>query len=301
MSDQTLIEKLGFSSTDKVVIFHMDDVGFSHASNVASFECLDFGVATCGSVIVPAPWFLETASICKNNPKYDMGVHLTLTCEYDYYRWRALSTVDQKTGLLDDEGCLWSTTEEAVMHVTPEAAEKEMRAQIQRALDHGIDVTHIDSHMGTVVADPKFIESYLALGSEFKIPVFMPRLTRKEIVDLGFAEYADMYLELLPQLEANGTILMDQIFIHTGGEQPDKLQYYCDRMAEIKPGLAHFLFHPAKMTPELEAITPDSAIWRNQDYMAFTDKRIKDCIKKHKLKLIGYRRLRDYLRKNVYI
>lgn len=300
MSDQTLIEKLGFSPDDKVVIFHMDDVGFSHSSNVASFECLDFGVATCGSVIVPSPWFLETAFICKNNPIYDIGVHLTLTCEYDLYRWRALSTVDKETGLLDDEGCLWRTTAEAIMYVAPEAAEIEMRTQIQRALDHGIDVTHIDTHMGTVL-DPKFIQAYLALGAEFKIPAFMPRLTRNEIVEMGFPEYADMYMELLPQLEAAGAVLLDQIIINTGGEQPDKLKYYCDRMAEIKPGLTHLLFHPAKMSPELEAIAPDSGTWRDQDYMAFTDKRIKNCVKKHKFKLIGYRKIRDYLRKNVYI
>ncbi|MFX1284907.1 MAG: polysaccharide deacetylase family protein [Promethearchaeota archaeon] len=300
MSDQPLIEKLGFSPTDKVVIFHIDDVGFSHASNLASFECLDFGVATCGSVIVPSPWFLETASICKNNPKYDMGVHLTLTCEYDLYRWRALSTVDKETGLLDDEGCLWRTTEEAIKHVAPEAAKNEMRTQIQRALDHGIDVTHIDTHMGAVI-DPKFIQSYLTLASEFKIPAFLPRLSREEIINMGFGDYADMYMELLPQLEASGTVLLDQIIINTGGEQPDKLQYYCDRMAEIKPGLTHFLFHPAKMSPELKGITPDSGVWRNQDYMAFTDNRIKKCIKKLKLKLIGYRKIREYLRKNLHI
>ena len=101
MKNLTLIEKLGFEASDKVVIFHIDDIGFSHASNLASFKCLDLGVASCGSIITPAPWFLEAASICKNNPKYDVGVHLTLTCEYELYRWRALSSVDPKTGLLD--------------------------------------------------------------------------------------------------------------------------------------------------------------------------------------------------------
>ena len=65
---RSIIEKLGYEADDKVVIFHIDDMGFSHAGNIASFECLDFGVASCGSVIVPAPWFLETASICKKNP-----------------------------------------------------------------------------------------------------------------------------------------------------------------------------------------------------------------------------------------
>ena len=92
-------------------------MGFSHASNVASFECLDFGVATCGSVIVPSPWFLETALTCRNNPSYDVGVHLSLTCEYELYRWRALSSTDPNTGLLDHEGCLWRTADEAIENV----------------------------------------------------------------------------------------------------------------------------------------------------------------------------------------
>jgi len=155
MSKLTLIEKLGFETTDKVVIFHIDDVGFSHSSNLASFECLDFGVASCGSVIVPAPWFLETASICRSKPQYDIGVHLTLTCEYDLYRWRALSSVDPDSGLLDSEKSLWRTTEEAIKNVKPKAAEAEMRIQVQTALDSGIDITHIDTHMGTVMS-PNF-------------------------------------------------------------------------------------------------------------------------------------------------
>jgi predicted glycoside hydrolase/deacetylase ChbG (UPF0249 family) len=297
MSDQSFIEKLGYSSTDKVVILHIDDIGFSHSSNKASFECLDFGAATCGSVIVPSPWFLETASICRNNPKYDVGVHLALTCEYELYRWRALSTVDHKTGLLDNEGCLWRTSEEAVKYVNPEAAEKEMRTQIQVAIANGIDVTHIDTHMGTVIY-PKFIQSYIMLAKEYNIPAFLPKLSREEIEAMGYGEFAEDYLNLLPQLEASGVPLLDQVIIDTGGEQPDKTKYYCECLSKIKPGLTHLLFHPAKMSAELKAITPDSVVWRDQDYKAFTDPQIKDCIKKYDLKLIGYREIRNYLRQS---
>ncbi|MFX0209861.1 MAG: polysaccharide deacetylase family protein [Candidatus Hodarchaeota archaeon] len=295
MNNQSFIEKLGYSSTDKVVILHIDDMGFSHSSNIASFECLDFGAATSGSAIVPSPWFLETASICRNNPKYDVGVHLTLTCEYELFRWRALSTIDHKTGLLDNEGCLWRTSEEAVKYVNPEAAEKEMRTQIQVAIANGIDVTHIDTHMGTVIY-PKFIQSYLMLAKEFNIPAFLPRLSREDIEAKGYGEFAEAYFNFLPQLEASGIPLLDQIIIDTGREQPDKTKYYCDYLSEIKPGLTHLLFHPAKMSPELKAITPDSAVWRDQDYKVFTDQQIKECIKKYDLKLIGYREIKDYLR-----
>lgn len=296
MGDKTLIEKLGFNADDKVAILHIDDMGFSHASNVASFECLDFGAATCGSVIVPAPWFLETARICRENPKYDVGVHLALTCEYDLYRWRALSTTDLETGLLDSEGCLWRTTEDAVENITPDAAEKELRTQIQMALDNGIDVTHIDTHMGTVM-NPKFIQSYLMLASEFKVPAFFPKLSREEIMAMGLGEYADVYLEILSQLEGSGFPILDQIIIDTGGEHSNKIKYYCKRISEIKSGLSHLLFHPAKMSSELKAITPDSAVWRDQDYRAFTNLKIKECIEKHNIKLIGYRQVRKYFQR----
>jgi predicted glycoside hydrolase/deacetylase ChbG (UPF0249 family) len=295
MSDLTLIEKLGFSPTEKVVIFHIDDMGFSHASNVASFECLDFGIASCGSVIVPSPWFLETAAICRNNPHYDVGVHLTLTCEYDQYRWRALSSVDPSTGLLDEERSLWRTLEEAVSHVNPEAAEYEMKTQIQTALDNGIDVTHIDSHMGTVL-NPKFIRSYITLAQEFNIPAFIPRLSKEELIEIGMSEYVDAYLKLFDDLEGSGLPLIDNMVIDTGGDQPDKTKYYCNLFSKIKPGLTHFLFHSAKMGPELLAITPESSNWRNQDYEAFISNDLKKCVKKYNLKIIGYRDLRNLLR-----
>jgi len=295
MKNLTLIEKLGFEASDKVVIFHIDDIGFSHASNLASFKCLDLGVASCGAIITPAPWFLEAASICKKNPKYDVGVHLTLTCEYELYRWRALSSVDPKTGLLDSERSLWRTSEEAIANITIEAAEIEMRSQIQMALDNGIDVTHIDSHMGTVL-NPKFLPSYLKLAREFNIAAFLPKLTREELIDLGLGEHADVYLKMFANLEEKGTPLLNHVILDTMGAHPNKLEYYCKRFAEIKSGLTHFLFHPAKMSPELKAITPDSASWRDLDFGAFSDPNIKECVEKYDLKTIGYKEIRDYIR-----
>jgi predicted glycoside hydrolase/deacetylase ChbG (UPF0249 family) len=295
MTNKSITEKLGFDASDKVVIFHIDDMGFSHASNVASFECLDFGIASCGSILVPAPWFLEVASICKNNPKYDLGIHLTFTCEYDLYRWRALSTVDPKSGLLDSEKSLWRTSEEAIANVTITAAELEMRAQIQMALENGIDITHIDTHMGTVI-DTKFLPIYLKMAREFNVPAFLPKVNKQMLIERGLGDSADVIIKMFSQLEAKGVPMLDHIIIDTGGDYPNKTEYYCNLIAEINPGLTHFLFHPAKMSQELEGITPDSAIWRDQDYKAFTDPRLKDCIEKYDINIIGYRKIRDYLR-----
>ena len=295
MTNQSIIEKLGFEASDKVVIFHIDDMGFSHASNVASFECLDYGIASCGSILVPAPWFLEVASICRDNPKYDVGIHLTFTCEYDLYRWRALSSVDPKSGLLDSEKSLWRTSEEAIANVTVAAAELEMRAQIQMALDNGINITHIDTHMGTVI-DPKFLPIYLKMAREFNVPAFLPKVNKEMLIEVGLGDTADVIIKMFSQLEAQGVPMLDHIIIDTGGEYTDKTEYYCSLFAEIKPGLTHFLFHPAKMSSELEGITPDSAGWRDQDYKAFKDPRLKECVERNDITIIGYKQIRDYLR-----
>ena len=298
MSKLTLIEKLGFETSDKVVIFHIDDMGFSHSSNIASFECLDFGVASCGSLIVPAPWFLEAAEICRKNSKYDVGVHLTLTCEYDLYRWRALSSVDPHTGLLDFEQSLWKTAEEAIANVNVKAAEDEMRAQIQTALDAGVNVTYIDSHMGAVM-HPKFIQTYLKLAREFNVAPFLPRLSKEELIAVGLGDLADIYEKMFENIENSTVPLLDHAIIDTMGNSPNKTEYYCKRFGEIKPGITHFLFHAAKMSPELNAITPDSASWRDLDYQAFTDPKIKECVEKYNLKIIGYREIRDLIRKEL--
>lgn len=292
MTNQSIIEKLGYEATDKVVIFHIDDIGFSHAANVASFECLDFGVASCGSALVPAPWFLETAEICRKNPKYDVGVHLTLTCEYELYRWRALSSIDPETGLLDKERSLWRTMEEAVKNISPKAAEAEMRMQIQTAVDNGIDITHIDTHMGTVM-DTKFIPFYLKMSREFNVPAFVPRVTREDLIALGLEAQADIYLSMFSKLEESGIPIVDNLMAVELEVQTDRVEYYTKLFAEIKPGLTHFLFHPAKMSPELNAIVPETASARNRDYEAFTNQKLKEYAEKNDLKIIGYREIRD--------
>ncbi len=297
MKSISLIEKLGYEVEDKVVIIHIDDIGFSHSSNVASFECLDYGIASCGSLIVPSPWFLEAVAIYQKNPVYDLGVHLTLTCEYDLYRWRALSSVDPSTGLLDSEQCLWRTTEEAIENVSAKAAEAEMRAQINRAIENGIDITHIDAHMGTVM-HPKFIPTYLKLAEVYNVVAFLPRPTNKQLEDIGMGDQIEVFEKMFSNLEERGIPILDHMIIDTGGAHADKVKYYCNLFKKVKPGVTHLLFHSAKMSPELQAITPDSAKWRNQDYEAFINPKVKECIEKIGIKVIGYRDIKAVSLKN---
>ena len=284
---------MGFAEDDRVLITHIDDMGFCHAANVASAECLESGAASCGSVIVNAPWFREAVDICKENPQFDVGVHLTLTAEYPTFRWPALSSRDRSTGLLDEEGYLWATREDAIRHISEAAAEAEMRAQIDTALDAGIDVTHIDTHMGSVV-HPKFLRIYLSLANEYNVPAFLPNITRERLETLNEDGMANEYLEVLEKVEIDEVPTLDEIIIDTLIDLDDKKAFYRELIDDIKPGLTHLLFHPAKNGEELQAIA-DTYGSRNADYEAFSDPELKKYIDDAGIRHIGYRELRAHL------
>jgi chitin disaccharide deacetylase len=291
------LKKMGYGPEDRVLITHIDDMGFCHAANQASLQCLTQGSATCASILVNAPWFQEAAMIANDNPKFDLGVHLTLTAEYPSFRWPALSTRDPASGLLDASGYLWATREDAIRHVTVDAAETEMRAQIDRALEAGIDVTHIDTHMGSVV-HPKFLAGYLGLAAEYQIPAFLPKITRNRLEALGEGEMAADYLEILELVQQEKIPTLDDILIETMVPLDEKLGFYKNLISKIGPGLTHLLFHPAVDGEELAAIA-DTHVSRNADFEAFSDQRLRDFAEAQGIHLIGYRELKEQLRTEV--
>ncbi len=231
--------------------------------------------------------------MCLEHPEFDVGVHLTLTAEYPGYRWPALSTRDPASGLLDKEGYLWHTREDAIRHVQVDAAEAEMRAQIETALAAGIEITHIDTHMGSVV-HPRFLTKYLALAQEYGVPAFLPRVTRERLEALRMGEVADDYLEVLERIDNDAVPTLDEIIIETLNDMADKTSFYRELITGIKPGLTHLLFHPATDSDELRAIA-DTWESRHADYLAWRDPELKQFIENEGIKLIGYRQLREHL------
>ena len=287
------LEKMGFDEDDRVLITHIDDMGFCHAANEASLACLASGAASCASIIVNAPWFMEAARICVDHPEFDVGVHLTLTAEYPTFRWPALSSRDPSTGLLDNEGYLWRSREDAVRNVTVEAAEAEMRAQIDTALEAGIDVTHIDTHMGSVV-HPKFLVSYLTLANEYGVPAFLPRITRERLEALAMGDAADDFMAILEKVDEAQVPVLDEIIIDTLVDLDDKAGFYREKIDGIGPGLTHLLFHPAINGEELQAIA-DTHLSRHADYLAWSKPETRQYIADAGIKQIGYRELRSHL------
>ena len=287
------LARMGYGPDDRVLILHIDDMGFCHAANAASLACLTEGSATCASILVNGPWFQEAVQMAKANPQLDLGVHLTLTAEYPTYRWPALSSRDPETGLLDADGYLWATREDAVRKVSVAAAEGEMRAQIDGALAAGIDVTHIDTHMGSVV-HPKFLGSYLRLAHEYGVPAFLPRITRDRLQALGEGDMADEFLQVLAMVDTDQGPTLDDIIIETLVPKTSKHDFYRDLIKGVQPGLTHLLFHPAVAGAELEAIA-DTHASRHADYEAFLDRSLRDFAESLGIHLVGYRDLKAHL------
>ena len=164
MNPNPILKRLGFSNNDRLVIIHTDDIGMCHASIQAFSELVDFGLISSGATMVPCSWFPHVALFCRQNPKVDMGVHLTLTSEWQTYRWSPVSTQHIESGLIDSEGYFHRSSEDAQSNGDPEAVQIELQAQLSRAIDMGITVSHLDTHMATV-AHPKFIPGYIQLAA----------------------------------------------------------------------------------------------------------------------------------------
>jgi len=293
------LERLGFGPDERVVIIHADDLGMCHAANTAFADVVAAGTVACGSIMVPCPWFLEMAAYARSHPEADLGVHLTLTSEWNGYRWGPISTRDRASGLLDEQGYLWPDVASLLEHMHAEAAVREMRAQMERALGAGVDVTHIDTHMGSVV-HPALTEAYIGLGLEYGLPVMLPRLSREALLARGLpAPVAEALRRAASRAEESGRLfLIDHITdLDDAVAMRDPISGYRDLLASLPPGLTHLIYHAASDTEEARAVMGDAAAarrvidWRTMSAAAF-----REVLAESGVRSIGYRDLRRAMR-----
>jgi chitin disaccharide deacetylase len=295
MNPNPILKKLGFSNTDRLAIIHTDDIGMCQASVQAYADLWENGTISSGAIMMPCPWAKTAAEFCKTHPGVDMGVHATLTAEWANYRWRPLSTVDPSTGMTDADGFLWRSSEEAQANGDQEAVMVELQTQVRKALEWGVDATHIDTHMGTV-AHPKFIPAYVQTGMQNRLPLMIPRGDSNVYQRIGLDEAtAAMFANFVNSLEEQGLPLVDNM-VGVPLDQPEgQLEIVKKMFSELPIGVTHFIIHPSVDTSELRAITPD---WpsRVANYRTFMSKELKEFLKNSGVHVIGYRDLRKVMR-----
>jgi predicted glycoside hydrolase/deacetylase ChbG (UPF0249 family) len=297
LNSQSLLRKLGFQPDQRVDIFHADDVGMCHGANVAFEELSKDGMITCGSVMVPCPWFSEVVAMAAANPDFDLGVHLTLTSEWRSYRWAPISSTRPSSGLIDADGYFWHRLPMLAAHVVPEAAEIEMRAQIERALATGIDITHLDSHMGVALL-PQLIDIYIRLGREYRLPVLLPINLGEYTSVLEFDNISlNEVTEGLARLDADGWPLVDHFRMTPGVAPQESDRAYRELIADLPVGLTLIAVHP-NTSGDIEAIIPQRAHFRTEEYRLFRNVNFKEFIAAQNVESLGFRPIRELLRQN---
>ncbi|MEN8181733.1 MAG: polysaccharide deacetylase family protein [Myxococcota bacterium] len=292
----SLAESLGFEADDRVAVVHVDDLGMCHAANEGGFQALENGPATCGSVMVPCPWFAEAARRARAEPAFDLGVHLTLNSEWEHYRWGPVAGRSAVPSLLDDEGFLPRTTLETVGRAKPEEVELELRAQIEHALEAGVDVTHLDSHMGTCFFPP-FIEVYARLARDFRLPVFAVRPDEEALARAGIRGALGVIRELVDSLENDGVPILDAFdansldFPEGEGEVHNRA-----RLRGLRSGVNYLICHAAQGGEELRAITPDSAHQRDFEHRFYGGEAGRRALEAAGIRTVGMRAIRELMR-----
>jgi predicted glycoside hydrolase/deacetylase ChbG (UPF0249 family) len=303
--DSTYAEKLGFPKGKKVVIFHIDDVGMSLDGNHGAIDAMEKGVATSCSIMMTCPWVPGYFHYLKDHPDTDAGLHLTLTSEWKDYRWGPLSGKPAVPGLVDNEGAMWPSVGDVVKHATADEVEKEIRAQIERAWQMGFRPTHMDSHMGTLFATPAFIQRYVKLGMEYRIPIMFPGGHNTLVVEQTKASAADMQMarNLGKALWQAGLPVIDDLHNTSyaphlpAGVKPTadnlrkyKTQFYIDALKSLKPGITYVIMHCIKPT-EVFPFISDSGPIREGDFLAMTNPELKQFIEKEGIILMTMREL----------
>jgi predicted glycoside hydrolase/deacetylase ChbG (UPF0249 family) len=273
----TLAERLGHDADARLVIINCDDLGSSHAANLGVYEALRRGVATSATLMVPCPWAREAASRYRGE---DVGVHLTLNAEYDLYRW---GPITHAPSLIDGDGGFPRTLEDVWDHADLDEVRRELRSQIERAILWGFDISHLDSHMGTLQLRPEFFDVYLEMAVDHDLPIRLSGKSTERLVGFPFR-----------QLAAEEGVLFPDHFVlvqSVGSRRTIERTLF-----DLRPGVTELYVHPAQDTPELRALAPD---WtsRVDDLDLVTEGGgLRAMLERAGVVLVGYRELRDLQR-----
>jgi chitin disaccharide deacetylase len=270
-NSRSLASRLGHSDDTRLVIISCDDLGSCHAATEGVYQAIRHGVATCASIMVPAPWARYAADQYKGE---DIGVHLTLNAEHPLYRWGPLT---HAPSLLSGEGGFPRSVDDLWEHADSTEVLRECRAQIERSLAWGIDLT-------SITLRPEFFDVYLELAVEFKLPIRLPSTISADTAGFPFR-----------QLAADEGIVFPDHFDHdwrTGSRER-----VLSALSSLAPGVTEIHVQPSIDTPEVRALGDIASGWIDDLTLATSDE-LRKAVLASGAVLIGYRELRDAMRSN---
>jgi chitin disaccharide deacetylase len=287
-----VLRALGFSPRDRVVVVHADDIGMFPSTVPAIDDLMEFGLVTSASAMVPCPSFPDVVNWRQRKPELDLGVHLTLTSEWERYRWGPISTQSEASGLCDKHGYFHHNAPAVRRHARREAVGVEMRCQIDLAERSGLAPTHIDSHMYVAMCD-EFVNDYLQIGCERRIPAFMTRAHGNSPGEQELFRHRAM------EWENRAQPVFACLKVATRSGDVENQQGFVQQLFDHLPaGLSCVLLHPALDTPVIRHVTRD---WQSRvaDFEVFRQPSLRAHIRNLGIQLISYQPLRDAMRRQL--
>ena len=278
---RTIAERLGYPKDAKLLILHADDLGAAHSVDAASLDALDKGAISSASIMMPTPWVTEVAAYARAHPNADLGLHLTLTSEWETYRWGSVSPADKIPSLLDSAGTFPNEEKLVAAKAKPVEVEREIRAQIDRALELGVRPTHLDSHMGSLFTTPELVATYVKVAHDYHLPFLALKGSPLAAPQAGLT---------------NRDILLDAVIIASPEVPRDQWkEFYLKSIAGLKPGLTEMIVHLGHDDSELQAVTvnhePYGSAWRQRDYDVVTSAEFRKALQDNHVILVTWKEL----------
>ena len=281
-----LEEKLGYSSSDKLLIIHADDLGLAKSVNKATFDALEKGGVNSASIMANCKFINEVKKYAGQNPNTDLGVHLTVTNEWKNYRWKGLAPANESQTLVNNIGEFPVGIKNFVLRADPDELKKELQAQINKIKSLGIKPTHIDSHEGALFFNKNHFRVYLEVGEKNKLPVFVPKG-----VDAHFNKE-------FPKPK-NVVVVKDLYMARKGLKRAEWEAFYLNTLNGLKPGLSQLIVHLGYDDNEMREISVDhpdyGASWRCLDYKAVTSDGFLKALKQNNIKLVTWKEIQKAL------
>lgn len=280
-------ERLGYSRDAKLLIIHADDLGVAHSVNDASTMVMEKGSVTSASIMVPCPWFSEIAAYARSHPKADLGLHLTLTSEWKFYKWGPVAGKTDVPGLVNKNGFFYSSVDSVYRFAKLDEVEKELRAQIEKAKQFGIDFTHFDSHMAALFGDAEYLKLLIKLGREYKVPVLLNKAGPRSAFNASLENYL-----------TEKDFQLDGIFTASPNDYKDGMEnFYTRVLKNLQPGVTEIIMHAAHDDSEMQAVTVDhpnwGSAWRQADADFFCSSKCRKLLQSLNIQVITWREIRD--------
>ena len=285
MAQMNVAQRLGYPANAKLLILHADDLGAAHSVNAASFDALDRGAITSASIMMPTPWVTEVATYAKAHPDADLGLHLTITSEWETFRWGSVESKDKVPSLLDADGTFPNDVQPVVARAKAQEVERELRAQVERAMAMGIRPTHLDSHMGALFASNDLIGTYIKVAHDYRLPFLAMLGNPPGVTNVPLA--------------ANDVVLQDVIVASPAVPRDKWKEFYIDAVKHLKPGLSEIIVHLGHDDAELQAVMvnhePYGSAWRQRDYDVVNSPEFKKALKDNNVTLVRWRDLQKLI------